>query len=136
MSTEVTLPRNFMRPCVLLLLRESPAHGYDLVERLRAFGFGGEDPGRLYRTLRTLETEGLVRSAWEASAHGPDRRIYALTGRGMEALHEQVAGLRAGAGCSMPSSAATRSSSPSTTRRPCPLPDSRPAGGASRCAGR
>lgn len=97
MSTEVALPRNFIRPCVLLLLRESPAHGYDLVERLRAFGFGGEDPGRLYRTLRTLESEGLVRSAWEASAHGPDRRIYALTGRGMEVLHEQIAGLRAGA---------------------------------------
>ena len=97
MSTEVALPRNFIRPCVLLLLRESPAHGYDLVERLRAFGFGGEDPGRLYRTLRALEAEGLVRSAWEASAHGPDRRIYALTGRGMEELHRQVPALRAGA---------------------------------------
>jgi PadR family transcriptional regulator PadR len=97
MSTEVALPRNFIRPCVLLLLRESPAHGYDLVERLRAFGIGGEDPGRLYRTLRALEGEGLVRSAWEPSTHGPDRRIYALTRHGMKALHEQVAGLRAGA---------------------------------------
>lgn len=97
MSTEVATPRNFIRPCVLLLLREAPAHGYDLVERLRAFGFSGEDPGRLYRTLRSLESEGLVRSAWEASAHGPDRRIYALTGRGMEALHRQVSGLREGA---------------------------------------
>ena len=97
MSTEVAVPRNFIRPCVLLLLRESPAHGYDLVERLRAFGFSGEDPGRLYRTLRSLEAEGMVRSAWQASAHGPDRRIYALTGRGMEALHQQVPALREGA---------------------------------------
>ncbi len=95
MSTEPGLPRNFLRPCVLLLLRESPAHGYDLVERLRVFGFGGEDPGRLYRTLRGLETEGLVRSAWERSTHGPDRRIYAVTSRGMETLHEQVTALRA-----------------------------------------
>ena len=97
MPTEVALPRNFIRPCVLLLLRESPAHGYDLVERLRAFGFGGEDPGRLYRTLRSLEAEGLVRSAWEASAQGPDRRIYGLTARGMESLHQQVPSLQAGA---------------------------------------
>ncbi len=97
MSTEVAVPRNFIRPCVLLLLRESPAHGYDLVERLRAFGFGGEDPGRLYRTLRALESEGLVRSAWQASSHGPDRRIYGLTSRGMEELHQQVPALRAGA---------------------------------------
>ena len=95
MPTEPALPRNFIRPCVLLLLRESPAHGYDLVERLRAFGFSGEDPGRLYRTLRALESEGLVRSAWEASSHGPDRRIYAVTGAGMEALHAQVPALRA-----------------------------------------
>ncbi len=80
---------------MLLLLRESPAHGYDLVERLRVFGFGGEDPGRLYRILRALESERLVRSAWQASAHGPDRRIYVLTGRGMEVLHEQVGALRA-----------------------------------------
>ncbi|MDP9376326.1 MAG: helix-turn-helix transcriptional regulator [Actinomycetota bacterium] len=94
MPTEPALPRNFLRPCVLLLLRESPAHGYDLVERLRAFGFSGEDPGRLYRTLRTLEGEGLVRSAWEPSAHGPDRRIYAVTGSGMEALHQVVPALR------------------------------------------
>jgi PadR family transcriptional regulator PadR len=95
MPTDPGLPRNFLRPCVLLLLRESPAHGYDLVERLRAFGFPGDDPGRLYRTLRALEGEGLVRSAWERSTHGPDRRIYALTSRGMEVLHEQVAALRA-----------------------------------------
>ena len=49
MSTEPapTLPRNFVRPCVLLLLREHPAHGYDLLERLKVFGFSPTDPGRL-----------------------------------------------------------------------------------------
>ena len=60
-----SLPRNFLRPCVLLLLRESPAHGYDLLERAKAFGFTRWDPGGLYRVLRALEEEGLVRSAWE-----------------------------------------------------------------------
>jgi len=28
------LPKNFLRPCLLLLLRERPAHGYELRERL------------------------------------------------------------------------------------------------------
>ncbi len=32
--TATALPKNFLRPCVLLLLREQPAHGYDLLERL------------------------------------------------------------------------------------------------------
>jgi PadR family transcriptional regulator PadR len=87
------LPRNFLRPCVLLLLREAPAHGYDLLERLRAFGFTGSDPGGLYRALRSLEEEGLVRSAWEPSETGPDRRIYHLTRTGMEELHAHVGAL-------------------------------------------
>jgi PadR family transcriptional regulator PadR len=81
------LPRNFLRPCVLLLLRESPAHGYDLLERAQAFGFTRSDPGGLYRTLRSLEDEGLVRSGWEPSPQGPDRRIYEITRAGAEWLH-------------------------------------------------
>ena len=88
------LPKNFMRPCLLLLLREQPAHGYELLERLRALGFDRDDPGRLYRELRTLEKERLVRSVWESSDSGPDRRIYELTRAGMEQLHEIAAALQ------------------------------------------
>lgn len=87
------LPKNFLRPCVLLLLREHPAHGYDMLERLRPLGFERSDPGRLYRALRALEAEGLVRSAWEPSENGPDRRIYELTRPGMEALHQSAESL-------------------------------------------
>ena len=96
MSTEAAaavLPKNFLRPCLLLLLREQPAHGYDLLERLRTLGFTGEDPGGLYRALRALEQDGLVHSAWEPSSSGPDRRIYELTRAGMEELHERAKAL-------------------------------------------
>jgi poly-beta-hydroxybutyrate-responsive repressor len=88
------LPKNFLRPCLLLLLREQPAHGYDLLERLRPMGFNRDDPGRLYRALRALETDGLVRSVWEKSTSGPDRRMYELTREGMECLHESVESLK------------------------------------------
>ena len=94
-ATALALPRNFLRPCVLLLLKESPAHGYDLLERLKAFGFPGTDPGGLYRMLRGLEEEGLVHSAWEPSVAGPSRRIYQLTRAGGESLHEQAKALAA-----------------------------------------
>ena len=93
MPADRVLPRNFLRPCLLLLLREQPAHGYELLERLRTFGFPGDDPGGLYRTLRALERDGLVRSAWEPSPDGPDRRTYEVTRAGMEELHERVAAL-------------------------------------------
>jgi len=91
------LPRNFLRPCILLLLKESSAHGYDLLERARALGFTRSDPGGLYRALRILEDDGLVRSAWESSTHGPDRRIYEITRGGAEHLHETAVSVRSGA---------------------------------------
>ena len=92
-AVAAALPKNFLRPCLLLLLREQPAHGYELLERLRAFGFEGSDPGGLYRALRKLELAGLVRSAWQPSEAGPARRIYQLTRPGMEELHRRALAL-------------------------------------------
>lgn len=86
-------PRRFLRPCLLLLLREHASHGYDLLERLRTLGFRGDDPGGVYRALRALEQDGLVLSGWEKSDNGPDRRIYELTRAGMEELHAHATAL-------------------------------------------
>lgn len=85
-------PKNFLRPCLLLLLKEAPAHGYDLLEKLTGFGFA-RDPGGLYRTLRALEHEGLVRSRWEAALHGRERRSYQLTVTGEAWLHAWASAL-------------------------------------------
>ena len=51
----------FQVAALLLLLRERPAHGYDLLERLPSV-LGDEriDVGNLYRVLRSLEEQGLV----------------------------------------------------------------------------
>lgn len=91
------LPKDFLRASLLLLLREDPAHGYDLIERVGAFGFDPPDPGGLYRALRRLEQDGLVRSAWEPSGAGPQRRIYEITRAGMEELHCRARALAGGA---------------------------------------
>ena len=79
-------PKNFGRPCLLLLLAEAPAHGYELMERLRPFGFEVTDPGSLYKLLRQMEQEGLLTSEWELSTRGPARRIYTLTSDGRDLL--------------------------------------------------
>jgi poly-beta-hydroxybutyrate-responsive repressor len=92
------LPKNFLRPCLLLLLREDPAHGYDLLERIQTFGFDGSDPGNLYRALRSLEKDGFVRSVWGPSDNGPDRRTYEITRKGMEELHAIAKAIAAGHG--------------------------------------
>ncbi|NPV52670.1 MAG: PadR family transcriptional regulator [Firmicutes bacterium] len=86
----------FIEPCLLLLLREKPAHGYDLMERLRDFGFDGEnqDPGMVYRNLRRLEEDGMVRSEWDTTGSGPARRLYEVTPEGKELLQAWVEVIR------------------------------------------
>lgn len=90
------LPRNFLRPCLLLLLAEMPSHGYDLLERLGQLGLPAADPGGLYRLLRALERDGLVSSRWETSETGPARRTYELTPEGDEWLHAWAGALAEG----------------------------------------
>lgn len=81
------LPRNSLRPCLLLLLAEGTSHGYELLDQVGALGLDRVDPGGLYRCLRAMDEEGLVRSTWEPSATGPARRTYELTDEGREWLH-------------------------------------------------
>ena len=81
------LPRNYLRPCLLLLLAEGTSHGYELLDQVSELGLERVDPGGLYRCLRAMDEEGLVRSTWEPSASGPARRTYELTDEGREWLH-------------------------------------------------
>ncbi len=85
-SDEVGLPPSYLRPVVLLLLAEEPAHGYGLRDRLGPFGLVGSDAGRLYRTLRSMEAAGLLTSSWDESGVGPSRHVYRITGAGLDAL--------------------------------------------------
>jgi PadR family transcriptional regulator PadR len=88
------LPRNFLRPCLLLLIAEQPSHGYDLLERLTEIGYQRAEPGGLYRTLRLMEQEGLIRSDWGSSQVGPRRRTYWLSEDGLDWLHAWAGSMR------------------------------------------
>ena len=77
----------FVEPSLLLLLRERPLHGYELLERIPELGAEGRvDIGNLYRLLRSLEEEGLVTSEWSAELPGPAKRTYELTAEGRRLL--------------------------------------------------
>ena len=84
----------FTEPVLLLTLREGPAHGYELAERL------GEwlpehriDLGNLYRLLRSMEAEGLVESEWRHDLPGRSKRTYALAPGGAQLLDAWAASL-------------------------------------------
>jgi len=78
-----------MEPGVLLLLREGPAHGYELADELSAIlAIERVDVGNLYRLLRRLEEDDLVTSEWDDGDGGRAKRVYELTHAGGEVLDD------------------------------------------------
>ncbi|MEP6871315.1 MAG: helix-turn-helix transcriptional regulator [Anaerolineaceae bacterium] len=87
-------PKNFSRPCLLLLLGESPAHGYELMELMHSFGFEINDPAAIYKSLRQMEDDGYIHSTWDLPRRGPARRVYELTSDGRDVLASWAETLR------------------------------------------
>jgi len=80
-------PRALLVPCRLLLLAESPSHGYDLIGRLKDFGFDWGGPGPIYAELHRLADAELISSAWaHSAAGGPARRVYEPNAAALAAL--------------------------------------------------
>jgi len=86
----------FIESRLLILLKGKPSHGYDLIEKMDEFPFSdiSPDPGAVYRTLRNMEQEGLVKSTWETKGTGPAKRIYEITHEGEERLKGWVLSLK------------------------------------------
>ena len=83
-----TLAR-LVQPAVMAVLAAEPLHGYLVLQRLAAMRiFGGQrpDPTGVYRVLKAMEQEGLVRSTVEAADNRPAKRCFALTAAGRQCL--------------------------------------------------
>ena len=83
----------FVEPVLLFLLqRKGRAHGYELATEVRKYALTDAEieVSALYRTLRQLEQNDCVTSAWDVEGSGPARRLYELTPRGKEHLEEWI----------------------------------------------
>ena len=80
------LPKNFITPWVLLVLKQWSLHGYMILQQLNRMGFSGIDHTTLYRELRRMESWGIVALEWETGESGPARRVYRITDAGEEML--------------------------------------------------
>jgi len=77
---------------LLAVLEKGPAHGYALIESLRACSGGTFDlpEGTVYPALHRLEKDGLLSSHWSDES-ARRRRVYQLTPKGVEALSRRRA---------------------------------------------
>jgi len=80
--------RGWIQFLIMRVLYEKPTHGYQLLEEIkkRSCGCHKLESGSIYTLLRRMEERGLLESKWEKVGGGPDRRIYTLTAKGVEAL--------------------------------------------------
>jgi len=78
--------KNWLVPVVLLMLRQLSSYGYELMEKMAAFGLNAMNAGTFYRTLRQMEKDGMVSSSWDTSETGPARRVYSITEAGEDYL--------------------------------------------------
>lgn len=76
--------------CLLGVLSQGEAYGYELAQQLEAAGLGKIKGGTLYPRLAALDAAGLVEIEWRAGEGGPGRKYYRLTPLGQSTRLESA----------------------------------------------
>ena len=84
------LLRGVLDLCLLAVIEEGPAYGYEMTKRLRARGLSIVGEGSIYPLLGRLERDGLVETYRAASDGGPPRKYYRPSRKGQRALANGV----------------------------------------------
>ena len=80
------LLRGVLDLCLLAVIDEEPAYGYEMTRRLRARGLSAVGEGSIYPLLGRLERDGLVETHRAASNGGPPRKYYRASSSGQQVL--------------------------------------------------
>jgi PadR family transcriptional regulator, regulatory protein PadR len=89
------LLRGVLDLCLLAVVEEEPAYGYEMTRRLRSRGLSIVGEGSIYPLLGRLERDGLVETHRAASDGGPPRKYYRASREGQRALTAGVSEWRA-----------------------------------------
>jgi PadR family transcriptional regulator, regulatory protein PadR len=89
------LLRGVLDLCLLAVMDEGPAYGYEMTKRLRARGLSIVGEGSIYPLLGRLERERLVETYSATSNGGPPRKYYRPSPAGRRALAAGVSEWRA-----------------------------------------
>src|ERR1700683_1545903 len=85
-SRRSQLLRGVLDICLLAVMSDGPAYGYEMTKRLRARGLSTVGEGSIYPLLGRLHGAGWVKPRRAASSGGPPRKYYSLSPAGELAL--------------------------------------------------
>ncbi|HZT17343.1 MAG TPA: PadR family transcriptional regulator [Gaiellaceae bacterium] len=94
-SRRSQLLRGVLDLCLLAVMDDGPAYGYEMTKRLRARGLSIVGEGSIYPLLGRLERDGLVETYRAAGDGGPPRKYYRPSRAGRKALALGVSEWRA-----------------------------------------
>ena len=80
------LLRGVLDLCLLAVMQDGPAYGYEMTKQLRARGLSIVGEGSIYPVLGRLERDQLVETKRVASNGGPPRKYYSLSVEGRRVL--------------------------------------------------
>jgi PadR family transcriptional regulator PadR len=89
------LLRGVLDLCLLAVVDQEPAYGYEMTKRLGGRGLPTVGEGSIYPLLGRLEREGLVDTYRAASDGGPPRKYYRTSREGQRVLADGVSEWRA-----------------------------------------
>jgi PadR family transcriptional regulator len=89
------LLRGVLDLCLLAVMDDGPAYGYEMTKRLRTRGLSIVGEGSIYPLLGRLERDGLVETYRAASNGGPPRKYYRTSRDGQRTLADGVSEWRA-----------------------------------------
>lgn len=76
--------------CVLAIIKNKEVYGYELAEKLEAYGFESFSEGTIYPMLMRMQREELVSATFKKSTAGPRRKYYSLTQKGEKELQHFI----------------------------------------------
>lgn len=80
--------------CLLSLISEEPAYGYEMVEKMRKRGLEPVGEGSIYPLLTRLQKNGYVEGYTVKASSGPRRKYYRILPAGEQRLVEGRKGWR------------------------------------------
>lgn len=77
------IKRGTLEFCMLLMIRQKPSYGYELISTLEQYPILAARENTIYPLLRRLLKEGYISSEWQESVEGlPPRKYYSITDSG------------------------------------------------------
>lgn len=86
MNDKSQLLRGTLEGCILKIISDGETYGYEIVSKLKEYGFSDCTEGTIYPLLTRLEKKEILKSIKKESPLGPQRKYYSLSEKGKKEL--------------------------------------------------